>query len=67
MEQGPVRTRPDIVDSARLKIDVGRTGNIFARVSLGEERREVTVVVGLPSLSRSAIRLYTPRGKHVNV
>ena len=67
VEQGPVRTRPDIVNSARLKIDVERTGNVFARASLGEERREATVAVGLRALSRSAIRLYTPGRKHVNV
>ena len=47
VEQGPVRTRPDIVNSARLKIDVERTGNVFARASLGEERREATIAVGL--------------------
>lgn len=57
VEQGPVRTRLDIVDGARLKIDVERTGNVLARASLGEERGEAAVVVGLGALSGTAVGL----------
>ena len=57
VEEGPVGTRLDIVDGARLKIDVERTGDVLARASLGEERGEPAVVVGLGFLRGTTIRL----------
>ena len=57
VEQGPVGTRLDVVDGARLKVDVERAGNVLARTSLREESRETTIVVGARSLGGATIRL----------
>ena len=63
MEQRAIRTGLDIVDCAGLEVNVERAGDILARASLGEERRETTVVVGLRALSRSAVRLLKEMSK----
>ena len=47
VEQRAIRTGLDIVDCAGLEVNVERAGDILARASLGEERREATVAVGL--------------------
>ena len=57
VEQGPVGTRLDVVDGARLKIDVKRAGDVLARTRLGEERRKAAVAVRRRALSGTTVRL----------
>ena len=57
MEKRAICASLDLVDGARLKVDVEGAGNVLARPSLGEERGEAAVAVGAGALRGATIRL----------
>lgn len=57
MEERAVGARFDIVDSARLEVDVEGAGNVLARTGLGEEGGEATIAVGARTLRGTTIGL----------
>jgi hypothetical protein len=57
VEETSVGARLDLVDDIGFKVDVQRTGDMFARRSLGEEGTETIVVLRRGAFSDTAIGL----------
>ena len=58
MEERPVVAALDLIDGARLEVDVEGAGNVLARASLGEESGKATIATSLRLLGRAAVRLF---------